>query len=317
MSSHLVERAVAEFLAVHPGRPVTVACSGGSDSLALALATLAVAGPEETQVVTVDHQLQAGSAERARSLTRLLTDRGVRSMRIETVSVGPAGGPEGAARAARYRALTIGAPALVLLGHTLDDQAETVLLGLSRGSGPRSIAGMPAFRAPFGRPLLRLRRTDTEAACRDHGVMWWTDPHNADRRFVRARLRHEVLPLLEDVLGAGVVPALARTADLLSEDLQALDLLAAHILAPRLDAQGSLDVHALADHPPALRRRVLRAWVSAGGIRELTADQLYRLDRLVTDSPRADVRLPGAVDAVRNGEVLTLRRLGSAGAGDA
>ena len=309
MSRGVVERAVRAFLGRHAfdERPLSVACSGGADSLALALGCLAVVGPDRVSAVTIDHGLQPGSADQAAVVVSKLRDNGFRAVSVVRVNVGQVGGPEAAARTARYAALT---PepidrTVVLLGHTLDDQAETVLLGLARGSGPRSIAGMSDWRPPFGRPLLGLRRTDTEAACRDHGVSWWTDPHNADPRFTRVRLRTQVLPLLEDVLGGGVAGALARTADLLGDDLRALDQIAAEEFSRRSDLAGHLDLSGFVDHPPAVRRRVLRAWASASGIRELTADQLYRLDRLATDRPRAAVRLPGDRDAVRDGLRLT------------
>ena len=131
------------------------------------------------------------------------------------MTVGTAGGREAAARTARYAALDAVADALgrdVLLGHTLDDQAETVLLGLGRGSGPRSIAGMRPRSGRYLRPLLGVRRATTEAACRALGLDCWDDPHNDDRALQRVRLRREVLPLLEDVLQGGVAEALARTA---------------------------------------------------------------------------------------------------------
>ena len=147
--------------------------------------------------------------------------------RCFAVEVGTAGGPEAAARTARYAALEAArGDAPVLLAHTLDDQAETVLLGLGRGSGARSIAGMRPYDPPWYRPLLGVRRSLTHAACAELGLTPWHDPHNADRRFTRVRLRTEVLPLLEDVLGGGVAEALARTATALREDTDALDDLA-------------------------------------------------------------------------------------------
>ena len=150
-------------------------------------------------------------------------------MLIRRVRVGAAGGPEAAARAARYRALAdaAGDGTAVLLGHTLDDQAETVLLGLGRGSGPRSIAGMRPVDGRWLRPLLGVRRETTRAACTAEQLAYRDDPHNADPRFTRVRLRREVLPLLEDTLQGGVAAALARTAELLRDDLDALDDLAA------------------------------------------------------------------------------------------
>src|SRR5690348_15375182 len=144
------------------------------------------------------------------------------------------GGLEAAARRARYGALRAARPhpdSPVLLGHTLDDQAETVLLGLGRGSGSRSLAGMTTWDPPWLRPLLGLRRADTEAACCAQDLPFWDDPHNADPRFTRVRLRREVLPLLEEVLGGGVAEALARTAAQLRDDGEVLDAAARDLLA--------------------------------------------------------------------------------------
>lgn len=288
-----------------PGWPVTVACSGGADSLALAVAAFGAIEESRLSAVTVDHQLQDGSGQRALRTAELLHEIGYRTVRIDTVTVGTSGGTEAAARAARYQSLLPEPPGVVLLAHTADDQAETVLLGLGRGSGPRSIAGMTAWRRPWGRPLLGLRRADTENACHETGLEFWDDPHNFDPAFTRVRLRREVLPLLEDVLGGGVAPALARTALLLTEDLEALDYLAARVLADVWQSGGAVDLEGLASHPVALRRRALRAWADAVGAKALTADHLFRLDSLATGARRSGaVRLPGALDAVRTGSTL-------------
>ena len=307
MTLRLVTAAVAGWLGSFAAQDtaVTVACSGGADSLALALGAFAAVPPGRLDAVTVDHQLQAASGDRALHTAAQLHAIGYDSVRIDTVTVGTNGGTEAAARAARYATLRPARGGAVLLGHTADDQAETVLLGLGRGSGPRSIAGMTPWRPPWGRPLLELRRVDTEAACREAGIEFWNDPHNADDAFTRVRLRREVLPLLEDVLGGGVTPALARTAQLLAEDLAALDHLAARVLADVWQAGGAVDLIALAGHPVALRRRALRAWADAVGAKALTADHLHRLDSLATGDRRSGaVRLPGALDAVRTGSLL-------------
>jgi tRNA(Ile)-lysidine synthase len=216
------------------GELVLVACSGGADSLALAAATAFVA-PRlglRAGAVTVDHGLQPGSAERAADIAVLLAKLGLDPVRSTAVTVAPAGasGPENAARVARYGALDAAAAAdgaaAVLLGHTLDDQAETVLLGLARGSGGRSLAGMAARRGRYRRPLLAVRRTVTAAACAELGLEPWQDPHNSDFRFTRARVRHQALPALEAALGPGVAEALARTAAQLRADAECLDDLA-------------------------------------------------------------------------------------------
>ncbi len=297
-----VVAAVAGWLAAHAAvGPVTVACSGGADSLALAhaVARCGRAG----RAVTVDHGLQDGSADRAAATAEQVREIGFDAV-VAPVAVSGGGGVEAAARRARYAALLAHADGPVLLGHTLDDQAETVLLGLARGSGPRSIAGMRPWTPPWGRPLLRVRRADTEACCRGAGVQFWTDPHNADPSFTRVRLRTEVLPLLEDVLGNGVAPALARTADLMADDLAALDRLAAAAVADCVTGD-SLAVAELRSRPTAIRRRLLRLWAAAAGADPLTADHLVRLDALVTgDRQGAAVRLPGGLDAVRRGDLV-------------
>ncbi len=198
---------------------------------------------------------------------------------------GPGGGPEAAARTARYAALDAHRHGPVLLAHTLDDQAETVLLGLGRGSGARSIAGMRPYDPPWCRPLLGVRRGVTHAACRELGLTAWQDPHNADRRFTRTRLRTEVLPLLEDVLGGGVAEALARTATAIREDNELIDEIAARALphaATGSGAESGLHTGVLAELPGPVRRRVIRGWLLAGGAVGLTDKQIRGVDALVT-----------------------------------
>jgi tRNA(Ile)-lysidine synthase len=273
--------AVAEFARTHlPGEARwCVALSGGADSLALA----AVAAAErQTTALIVDHQLRAESGRVAARARQQALDVGCVDAQVLCVDVGSSGGPEAAARKARYAALDAareGAP--VLLAHTLDDQAETVLLGLGRGSGPRSIAGMRAYDPPWCRPLLDVRRVVTKAACAALGLAPWDDPHNTDPRFTRVRLRREVLPLLEDVLGGGVAEALARTAMALREDTDTLDEQAAQALGA-LASGGQLDTSALTPLPAAVRRRVIRGWLLAGGASGLTDKQIRAVDALVT-----------------------------------
>jgi tRNA(Ile)-lysidine synthase len=256
-----------------------VALSGGPDSLALT----AVAAPvKPTTALVVDHGLQRDSAQVAATARDQALALGCVAAQVLCVKVGTTGGPEAAARTARYQALDAArGDAPVLLAHTLDDQAETVLLGLGRGSGARSIAGMRPCDPPWYRPLLRVRRADTHAACAELGLSPWQDPHNADRRFTRTRLRTEVLPLLEEVLGGGVAEALARTATALREDTDTLDQLAGRALT-EVGSGGGLDVARLALLPEALRRRVIRGWLLAGGASGLTDKQIRAVDTLVT-----------------------------------
>jgi tRNA(Ile)-lysidine synthase len=291
---------------------VLVACSGGADSVALAAAVAFEASRAGVPAggVTVDHELQPGSADRAEATAGLLRGLGLDPVCVVRVAVGTDGGPEGAARSARTAALTRLAAdhdARIALGHTLDDQAETVLLGLGRGSGPRSVAGMVEDRPPFWRPLLGVRRTATRAACAAARLPVWDDPWNADPAYTRARLRAEVLPLLEDVLGGGVAPALARTAAQLRDDLDALDALAAAELA-RLDLGATgLPAEPVAALPTALRRRVLRGWLRAGAVPDLQAVHLGAVDALLIDwRGQGRVDLPGGAGVVRASGRLVL-----------
>jgi len=286
---------------LEPGSRVDVALSGGADSLALAACLSFVASEAGWMAgaVVVDHGLQPGSDDVAARAAEQATALGL-DAEVVAVEVGNDGGPEAAARDARYAVLRARPVDAVLLGHTLDDQAETVLLGLGRGSGPRSLAGMVAVDGVVRRPFLGLRRADTERICTASDLPWWTDPHNADRGFRRNRLRHEVLPLLEDVLDGGVAEALARTADQLRADSVLLDALAAEVADP-------CDVPTLVALAPALRSRVLRrAALEAGADgSELASVHLGELDRLVTDwRGQERVELPGRVSASRVGDAL-------------
>ena len=306
--------------AVRPGlrssaEPVLVACSGGADSVALAAALAFEARDAGVRVggVTVDHGLQPGSADRAERTGALLRDLRLDPVVVLRVSVGSGRGPEGAARSARYDALAAAAEehgARIALAHTLDDQAETVLLGLGRGSGPRSVAGMVEHRPPYWRPLLGVRRATTRQACADQGLPVWDDPWNSDPAYTRVRLRTEVLPLLEEVLGGGVAPALARTAALLREDLDALDGLAVVELAglAATSPDGSLPALPLGALPAALRRRVLRGWLSGAGVPDLQAVHLRAVEALVVDwRGQGAVDLPGGAGVVRaSGRLLLL-----------
>jgi tRNA(Ile)-lysidine synthase len=303
-----IRLAVRQALKDHePGDLVLVGCSGGADSLALACAGAFVAPRLGLRcgAVTVDHGLQEGSARRAEEVVRLLRQRGLDPVESVMVEVGGAGGPEAAARAARYQALDETADRLgarsVLLGHTMDDQAETVLLGLARGSGARSLAGMPTRFGPedrYRRPLLDIARTVTEDACLAEGVVPWRDPHNADPAYTRSRIRHQLLPAIHDALGPGMPEALARTARMLREDTEALDQWAARALEECRHAQGGLDAKRLAALPTAVRRRVIRlaALGSGAPAGTLAAVHIEAVDALVTNwRGQGPLHLPGPV----------------------
>src|SRR5258705_8369847 len=276
-----LKAAVASFVSDHASGDDhwCVALSGGADSLAL---TAVAAACKPTIALIVDHRLQFDSQRVAATAREQALSLGCVDAQVLCVDVGTTGGPEAAARTARYRALDDArGDAPVLLAHTLDDQAETVLLGLGRGSGSRSIAGMRPCDRPWYRPLLGSRRALTHTACAELGITPWQDPHNVDRRFTRTRLRNEVLPLLEEVLGGGVAEALARTATALREDTDTLDELARQALA-EVGAGGGLDTAGLAALPEAVRRRVIRGWLLAGGGSGLTDKQIRGVDTLVT-----------------------------------
>jgi tRNA(Ile)-lysidine synthase len=256
-----------------------VALSGGPDSLAL---TSIAATMLPTTALIVDHGLQPGSAAVAATASQQARDLGCVDAQVLCVHVSGDGGPEAAARNARYAALEAArGDRPVLLAHTLDDQAETVLLGLGRGSGSRSIAGMRAYDPPWGRPLLGVRRDVTHAACVELGTPTWHDPHNDDPRFTRTRLRHEVLPLMEEVLGGGVAEALARTATALRDDTELIDTLIDQAMTTCATADG-LDTTALTGLPGPVRRGVIRSWLITGGAIGLTDKQIRGVDGLVT-----------------------------------
>ncbi|MEV6368658.1 tRNA lysidine(34) synthetase TilS [Micromonospora musae] len=313
--------AVRRALTGLPGKgPVLVACSGGADSLALAAATAFVAPRlgRRAGLVTVDHGLQEGSAERAAEVVAFAAELGLAPVELVRVEVaGRRGGPEAAAREARYEALGTVAvrhcAAAVLTGHTRDDQAETVLLALARGAGPRGLAGMPARRdlagVPLLRPLLGITREQTRAACVVLGLKPWVDPHNSDPAYSRARVRSDVLPALVRALGPAVLDGLARTAGLVAEDNAALDDLAEAALATARDPAGGLAVPALAVLAPAVRSRVLHAWARELGAppSALSHRHVAALNALVTAwRGQGPAHLPGGLRVLRRADRLLL-----------
>ena len=296
---------------------VLVALSGGPDSLGLAAALgfeAAKCGVRAGAVI-VDHALQAGSADVAARSAEQARSLGLAPVVIEHVDVAVTkAGPEADARTARYAALdrvarSTGAVA-VLLGHTLDDQAETVLLGLARGSGARSLSGMRAVSAREGsplllvRPLLGVRRETVAQSCADQGLDPWIDPHNADSSYSRVRVRADVLPVLEREMGPGVAEALARTASQLADDAEVLDELANRALADCLTAQGNLTVDALTPLATGIRRRVILQWIVQSGSSGPSAAHIEAVDQLVVAwSGQRDVEVPNLRVARREGEI--------------
>lgn len=319
-----VRRAVRASLEGRSGA-IVVALSGGADSLALAAAT-AFESPRHgirAEAVVIDHGLQPGSAviaERAADAARGL---GLPA-RVVAVEVRAGGGPEAAARAERYAALAraaaeVGADA-VLLGHTLDDQAETVLLGLARGSGSVSLSGMAPERLDATgtvllRPLLSVRRATTVAACEAQGLDPWQDPHNSDPAFARVRVRENVLPVLEAELGPGVAEALARTADQLREDAAAFQEMIDETIediVEHAEAGISVSVAALAANPAALRNRIVRYVVDSEFGVALTRTQTLEVARLATDwRGQGPIDLPGCLARRVGGRIEIVARAAS------
>jgi len=293
-----VRRAVRESLAglnLEPESRVLVACSGGPDSMALAAATIFEA-PKlglRASAVVVDHGLQEASSEVAKTTAANLEQLGLDPVVIETINVRESGnGPEAAARSARYEGLErarklVGAE-VVLLGHNLEDQAETVLLGLTPGSGLRSIAGMQGFDEPkkLLRPLLEIKREVLFQSCADQDIKPWQDPHNKDPKFTRVRIR-QLLDTLEAELGPGFAGALARTADLASESDEVLVVMASDLAGQATVSSSSteirLSVEKLVEALPGLRRRVLFETAIAAGAGSVSRTQVLGIDELITN----------------------------------
>ncbi|MBU6214028.1 MAG: tRNA lysidine(34) synthetase TilS [Actinomycetales bacterium] len=302
---------VAQWLRATRPERVVVACSGGGDSLALAhlAAHHASQFGVALSAAVVDHGLQPGSADTAQVARDVCAGFGIDDSVVLPVQVRESGsGPEAAAREARRAALHEFAlqrhADQIWLAHTLDDQAETFLIGLTHGSGSRSLAGMAERDGLWVRPVLTVRRHELRA-CLPAGVTVWEDPHNADPRFLRARVRAEVIPVLAEVLGDRALISLARTAALLARDNETLDALAKPVFDAAIgqDERGlHLAVAALRSQPPAIVTRVVREACLASGVRprDLTMEHIDLVARLVSDrSVNGPVALPGRVSATR------------------
>ena len=316
MTSALLDlrNAVRPFLEnLTAGDSAIVAVSGGADSLALAYA-LNKEAPDlaiTLIAVTIDHQLQTGSADQAKKVQEQLKAMGYQEVIIEKVSVVEKSGLEADARTARYAALDAIAHAYgasqIFLGHTRDDQAETVLLGLARGSGTRSLSGMATVNGKYARPFLQLTRAQTVAACEEAEITPWNDPHNANEKFSRVRVRNKVMPVMEEEIGPGIAVALARSAAILRDDADALDEMAQAVIS-RVDLS-DLDCAALAELPRAIRSRVLRAAIYAAGAPSgsVSADHLSGVEALVTSwRGQGEASLPGGVKVARISGRLSL-----------
>ena len=316
MASELLElrNAVRPYLEnLTAGDCALVAVSGGADSLALAFALIKEAPSLAINLiaVTIDHQLQIGSDLQAQKVKDELKSIGYQEVLIEKVRVEQKSGLEADARTARYGALDAIAHAYgatqIFLGHTRDDQAETVLLGLARGSGTRSLSGMAQINGKYVRPFLKKTRLQTETACKEANLNPWNDPHNESEKFSRVRVRAAVLPVMEIEIGPGIAAALARSAALLRDDADALDEMAQAIIS-RVDLS-DLDCASLAELPRAIRSRVLRRAIYAAGAPSgsLSADHLAAVESLVTSwHGQGEASLPGGVKVARISGRLSL-----------
>ena len=296
------------------GDLVCVAVSGGADSLALAYA-LSLEAPKlaiQLHAVTVDHQLQSGSAAQAVTVVVQMKSLGIETT-VAKVSVEITEGLEASARKARYAALDLVGETLnavaIFLGHTRDDQAESVLLGLARGSGTRSLSGMAPHQGKYIRPLLSITREQTEKLCNEVSLDAWQDPHNKDAEFARVRVRTVAIPTLEKTIGPGISEALARSAELLRHDADALDAWAEREIE-HLDL-ADLECEHLAHLPRAIRSRIIRMAIYAAGAPSgsISAEHVASVEALIMGwSGQGPSHLPGGVKVERFSGRLSLLR---------
>ena len=296
-----------------PYSKALVGVSGGADSLALAIGLKLEAQNLNVDVipVVVDHGLQENSDVIAKSVVERLKGLGFAEVFSARTQVTMLDGLEASARRARYQifnqALDTYGAGVFFLGHTENDQAESVLLGLARGSGTKSLSGMAQVNRAFIRPLLNLSREVTEEVCAENKIEYWSDPHNLNEDFTRVRVRKNILPLMESEIGPGIIKALARSARILREDSQALDALASEFLVGRL--VNDLEISELAALPKAIRSRVLRLAIYSAGAPagSISAEHLEPIEALVTDWHGQGVTsLPGGVKVTRLSGRLSL-----------
>jgi len=305
-----IRKAVKPWIA-DSSETILFGCSGGADSMALALALFLEANQTKVIPVVVDHGLQDGSAQITSQTISKLKEIGYTQVETAVAQVKITDGLEASARRARYQIfnqfIDTYRPKYFLLAHTLNDQAETVLLGLARGSGARSLSGMAVENNIYVRPLLKISRQTTVAACHEGGIEIWSDPHNDDLRFARVRARKNVLPNLEENLGPGITEALVRSADLLRDDADALDSFALEYFA-QTDPL-NLSVNELERLPRAIRTRVLRLAIYQAGAPagSLSAEHINGAEALISDwHGQKELSLPGDVKLLRNSGRITL-----------
>ncbi|MBJ7286328.1 MAG: tRNA lysidine(34) synthetase TilS [Candidatus Nanopelagicus sp.] len=305
-----IRKAVKPWLS-DSAQPVLFGCSGGADSMALAVALFIERSNTKVIPIVIDHGLQEGSAQITSQTIERLKQIGFTQVESARAQVTMTDGLEASARRARYQLfnqfIETYQPKYFLLAHTLNDQAENVLLGLARGSGARSLSGMAVKNNVFVRPLLKISREVTTAACSEASIEIWSDPHNEDLRFTRVRVRKNLLPIIEDNLGPGITEALVRSADLLRDDADALDGFAAEYFN-QADSF-NLDVKELERLPKAITTRVLRLAIYKAGAPagSLTAEHIAAAQALISDwHGQKEVSLPGNVKLLRNSGRITL-----------
>ena len=311
MNSTLRARQAVRPWVENSSGPLLVGVSGGADSLALAIVLLLEAMDRVVIPVVIDHGLQESSAEVAEITQRHLENFGFQKIEKIRINVEITDGLEASARRARYEAFDQVAQrhgsSFFFLGHTENDLAESVLLGLARGSGTRSLSGMAEVNGIYIRPFLQLTRDVTEEVCRENKIEPWRDPHNFDEHFARVRVRRNILPLLEQEIGPGISSALARSSRILREDADALDELAQDFL----DLRDSCSISELASLPRAVRARVLRRLIYAAGAPQgsLTYDHIAPIEALVTAwRGQGASSLPGGVKVERISGRLSLSK---------
>ena len=296
-----------------PGQKLLIAVSGGADSLALAAACEFEAKKLGLKIAAavIDHSLQNNSDKVAAQTAKTLAALGFEEVVVKKIAVGKAGGPEAAARTARYTALeTIRQKTksnFVVLGHTASDQAETVLLGLVRGSGSKSLSGMSEKTGFLLRPLLGIERATTEAFCKDSGIKYWSDPQNKDEKFLRVMIRKHVLPFLEKQLGGSVATSLVRTSDQLREDNTYLESQADKSFKKYAKVSGSgisFDAKALEKLPAAILNRVIKKALDGFGSESSRTHVLAVSDLVLSWHGQKPLALPG-VRVVRKGNTIS------------
>ncbi len=292
------------------GDLVLVGCSGGADSLALAWTTLVVGKRLElkTGAVIVDHQLIPESNSVALNAKKQCEELGIQEVIIKKVNVEQNHeGLEAAARIARYEAFEnvlheTNAQA-ILLAHTQDDQAETVLMRLTRGSGAKSLSGMAQVSGKYLRPFLHLRKKLVHDSLDLIGLKAWQDPANTDHQFLRVKVRHELMPKIVEVLGESAISSLDKTSQLLRLDNQALEDLAQQFLGSQKDVKtNGLEISELEKLPEAIRTRVLRIFAIASGVHPgpFSFEHIEAIDALVKNwHGQGNVDLPGFIQATR------------------